>query len=44
MNQDFIEIKVHGCLMYLNDCTKRTQNTQENSKTLPSDEQTGFSI
>lgn len=44
MNQDFIEIKVRGCLMYLNDGTKHAQNTQEKSKTLPLDEQRGLSI
>lgn len=37
-------IKAHGCLMYLNDCTKCAHNTQENSKIVPLDEQKGLLI
>lgn len=33
-----LQIKAHGCLMYLNDCIKCAQNTQENSKIMPLDE------
>lgn len=44
MNRDFLQIKAQGYLMYLNDCTKYARNTQENSRIMPLDEQTGLSI